>query len=178
MGVVFKNILEVDAELQREVLSWRNSEDVRRFMIHQHDITLDEHQSWLQRLATEKTQQCWVVFMDEDSIGTAYITNIDWKSHRCEWGFYIGNPEYRGKGLAKLVLFKFLEKIFVELKLEYLLTRVFLENIAAVTLYRKFGFRELKQEAVDGDRNLIAMEFTAKDWNARKAALAVETGCL
>lgn len=176
MEVVFKNILDVDAGLQREVLNWRNSEDVRRFMIHRHDITLDEHRNWLKRLSIEKTQQCWVVFIDEDSVGTAYITNIDWKSHRCEWGFYIGNPEYRGKGLAKLVLFKFLEKIFVELKLECLLTRVFLENIAALTLYRKFGFRELKQETVDDGRNLIVMEFTAKDWNTRKDALAAEAG--
>jgi UDP-4-amino-4,6-dideoxy-N-acetyl-beta-L-altrosamine N-acetyltransferase len=170
-SISFKNILEVDEKLQRQLLSWRNREDIRKSMINQHEIGLPEHQEWLKNLAASLTQKNWLIFVDGFAVGSLYLTNINRADLSSQWGFYIGDPEFRGKGLGKEILYQFLVMFFEELKFRRLMTKVLSNNDAALNLYQKFHFCELGRKNFRQDLSVIDMSFTDSDWRARRGEI-------
>src|SRR5690348_12144691 len=105
--IKFVSILDVPKELQQRVRDWRNKDVIRKFMLNQEVISLEEHQAWLKGLA-KKGNYHWVVFADETPIGMAYLTDVDDSNKQSKWGFYIGADSFRGKGLGKAILKKLL----------------------------------------------------------------------
>ncbi|MDD5680706.1 MAG: UDP-4-amino-4,6-dideoxy-N-acetyl-beta-L-altrosamine N-acetyltransferase [Candidatus Omnitrophica bacterium] len=170
----FTNILQLDDAIKEKVREWRNSGRVRHFMLTQHVISAHEHTKWVDGLKRGDNALFWVVFAGDDPIGAAYLHNINKEKKTSEWGFYIGNDAYTGKGLGKNILFKLLETSFDEMGFEVLLTKAFSDNIAALSLYRKFDFAEKGREALDGKRDVILLEFTKDDWSKVRGKLSSE----
>jgi RimJ/RimL family protein N-acetyltransferase len=57
----------------------------------------------------------------------------------------IGEDDYRGKGFGKLAMNYLINFGFKELKLNRLELEVNLDNLPALNLYKKIGFREEKR---------------------------------
>jgi ribosomal-protein-alanine N-acetyltransferase len=71
-------------------------------------------------------------------IGTSWMTNDGRRILLHHFGIL---PEFQGKGLSKILLkesFKFVKETGIQVKLE-----VHSQNIKAVSLYNKFGFKQL-----------------------------------
>ena len=143
--IKFENILKVNDEIKEKVRQWRNKEEIRKHMLNQHIITKEEHLNWIESLKNRDDWKFWVVFIDEIPIGSVYLQNIDFKNLTSEWGFYIGEDDFKGKGLGKYILFKLLEFYFEEMKFEVLFTKVLSDNIAALNIYRKFKFKNCRE---------------------------------
>ena len=91
-----------------------------------------------------------------EPIGRIFLSRIDKHSDSLDiTKIYIGNSEYRGKGLAKEVMIALLEYCFEELGLHRVTLDFYSGNERAKCLYEKLGF---KHEGV-------ARESTKKDGN-------------
>ncbi len=168
--IKFGNILKVNDEIKERVRQWRNKGEIRKYMLSQHIITKEEHLNWIESLKNINDWKFWVVFVDEIPIGSVYLQNIDFKNLTSEWGFYIGEDDYLGKGLGKYILFKFLKMFFEEMNFKILFTKVISSNIAAINIYRKFRFKMIN-DFFDNQRKVMLLKFTKKDWSKWKEML-------
>jgi len=171
--IKFENILKVNDKIKERVRQWRNKEEIRKYMLSQHIITKEEHLNWIESLKNRNDWKFWVIFVDEIPIGSVYLQNIDLKKLTSEWGFYIGEDDFKGKGLGKHILFKLLEFYFEEMKFEVLFTKVISNNIAAINIYRKFKFKMIN-DFLDNQKKVVLLKFTKKDWSKWKEMLKNE----
>lgn len=169
----FINILETDGVTREKIRQWRNQDEIRQWMLNQNVISKEEHARWLDGLSRRADNKFWVVFINDVPVGAAYLQNIDMKKETTEWGFYIGEDVYRGKGLGKQILFNFLEKVFDEMHFEILLTKVLSDNAVAIQLYRKFYFGEKGTFFSKDKREVMLFEFSSGDWARTKEKLKV-----
>jgi len=168
------DILAVDDELKEKVREWRNKEEVRKYMLTQHIITEEEHSKWIKNLRHKNDYKGWVVFVDNTPIGLVYLQNMNHGELTSEWGVYIGEDAYRGKGLSKCILFKLLEMFFDEMKFKTLSTKLLSKNIVALDLYKKFKFREIDKLPFEGKEKIILLKFSKEDWVKFKKSLRDE----
>ena len=84
--VILRPMNEDDLEM---VLDWRNSEYVRKFMLTDHIIKLDEHQKWFQNTRSNPTCEWSIVEYKSTPVGVISITEIKEKDGTCSWGMYI-----------------------------------------------------------------------------------------
>ena len=171
--IKFVDILKVKDEIKEKVRQWRNKDDIRKYMLNQHIITKAEHLSWIESLRDRNDWKFWVVFFDKIPIGSVYLQNINFKNLTSEWGFYIGEDDFKGKGLGKCILFKLLEFYFEVMRFEVLFTKVVSNNIVALNIYKKFKFKVINN-FLDNQRKIILLKFTKKDWFEQKEKLKNE----
>jgi len=162
--IEFINIIEVQEELKEKVRQWRNRDQIRKFMLAQHIISKEEHLQWIKDLRHRNDWRFWVIFLRDIPIGSVYLQNINYEKLTSEWGFYIGEDAYRGKGLSKFILFNLLEMFFNEMKFNTLFTRILSDNIVALNLYRKFKFREIERSFSKNRGEVILLGFSKEDW--------------
>ena len=166
----FVNILEVDPSIQEKVRVWRNKDEVKNWMFNQGIISVEDHQKWLKALAVRNDREFWVVFVGEIPVGAAYLHDMDHDHKISEWGFYIGEGAYKGRGLGKHILYKLLVEFFDVKRFTMLRTKVFSANEAAIHLYRKFFFQE-KERFLDNGTKVCIFEFTQALWQKFKAKI-------
>lgn len=167
----FVDILETDDAVRGKVRQWRNQDDVRKFMLSQNVITPEEHSRWLDGLRRRGEHKFWVIYFKKIPLGAAYLQNLDTAEKSTEWGFYIGESLYRGKGIGQQILFDLLEKVFDEMELSTLTTKVLSANSRAIGLYQKFNFEEMKRIRLQDDKEVVLFQFTKSDWMRSKEAL-------
>ncbi len=169
--IKFVNILEVDDKLRKRVREWRNKEEIRKSMLNQRIITEKRHFAWVESLRNRNDSKFWIVFVDRVPIGSVYLQNIDYEKLTSEWGFYIGEDSYRGKGLSKCILFKLLKVFFEEMKFEVLFTKVLSGSAVALNLYKKFNFEEMNKLSFKNQEKILLLKFSKKDWINKKEGL-------
>ncbi len=142
MSLEFIPIAEVPVDVQRLVLSWRNSPDIRSKMLNQRIISWEEHLSWTKQQMIE-FPNCIakVAYEGQNPFGVISLNKIDREQKHSDWGMYIGNPAFRGKGLGTLLLEEIIRWGFQDLGLFKLYTSVLANNVRALSLYLKRGFQ-------------------------------------
>lgn len=139
--ITYRNLLDVSPELQERVRNWRNSEHVRNNMLASDLITEEQHRRWLSYLSERpERQSVRVAFEGDEPFGIITLKDIDRNSSRCDWGMYIGETGFLGRGLARRLLFDLLAWAFEEEGLQRLYTSVVGDNAKAVALYLEYGF--------------------------------------
>lgn len=167
-SITFVDILSVDDKLKDKVRCWRNKGKIRKFMLTQHLISREEHFKWIGSLKRKDNQKFWVVFANDVPIGSVYLQNINYRQLNSEWGFYIGEDAYIGKGFGKRIVYKLLQHFFEEMKFDVLLTKVFSNNTAALNIYRKFRFAEVSRAPGDDGKEILTLSFSRADWKNYK----------
>lgn len=142
MDIDFKNLLEVDEATQELVRTWRNLDDVRKFMIHDHIISLDEHKRWIEKIKVGNTKKAWVIYYNKKPVGLMYLSNIDWTKKITDWGLYIAEKNVRGKGIGSEALSNLIKRVFDDMKFNMMKTFVLDNNDIAIKLYEKIGFKK------------------------------------
>ena len=138
---MFKNLKDVSEETSLKLLRWRNSPSVASKMLNAKEITLEEHLSWVRRVVQDMTKNILVAFYDDIPVGMISFRDIDVENQHAEWGFYIGENKYRGRGLGSLMLREIIRIGFCEFKLRRLYTSVLSTNEKAIAMYVRYGFR-------------------------------------
>ncbi len=158
-------LTEHDLEL---ILPWRNAPAVRRAMVSHHEISLDEHRAWFERLQQDPSRR-WYLFRDGDDVaqGVVYFTDIDAGQGTAFWGFYARPEAPAGTGLE--MEFAALEMAFSTLGLHKLNCEVLASNPAVVNMHKKVGFTEegrFREQHRDGaDRiDIIRLGLLASEW--------------
>ena len=100
----------MDYEDTDRIVSWRNSDAVRKNFIYQELFTRESHENWIRtRVETGDVVQMIICELGTDKpLGSVYIRDIDRLHKKAEYGLFIGEPSARGRGLgtaaAKLML--------------------------------------------------------------------------
>lgn len=121
---------------------WRNRPEVADFMYSTEPISRETHDLWFSRLAQGGDRQGWVITMDGDPVGAAFMSQIDLENRRASWAFYLAEPTTRGRGVGGAVEYLVLEHAFSDLQLHKLCCEVLSFNEAVVAMHKKYGFVE------------------------------------
>ncbi len=138
MNVKLKKITVDDLELLR---NWRMQENVTKYMLTDPIITKESQLEWFNKINNDESRIDYVIVCDNVRIGYYGITNINYENSSCEIGFYIGDNEYRGKGIFRIVQKQIEDKIFNDLELNKIVINV-LENNPIIDAYKRNGFTE------------------------------------
>lgn len=123
-----------------QIYAWRNSPEVRKYMYTTAPISRDDHDRWYDALLTTTDRRGWIVRLDTQPVGAAFITGIDEVNRRATWAFYLADTAARGRGVGGAVEFAVLEYAFSDLKLHKLCCEVLSFNRAVVAMHERFGF--------------------------------------
>jgi len=132
---------------------WLNDPEIK-FLTNTPDFTLEEQSEWFAKIQKWDSYKIWGVSYDEIPVGVFGIKNIDLEQKSGEYWGYIGNKEYWGKGIGKAVMEQLIEIAQYDLKIQKLYLKVIKENYVAISLYKKFGFRELDNDG----KNIIMVK--------------------
>ena len=163
----FIDILKLNADIQEKVRLWRNKEDIRKHMINQHIIKKEEHSNWIESIKYNDINKFLVIFLDNKPIGSVCFQNINYKNLTSEWGFFIGEDEYRGTGIGAIVEYIILEYFFNIMKFKVLSGLVLEDNISVINMHKKFGFRSEKKKRILDRNDCEGILLTIKniEWN-------------
>jgi len=124
---------------------WLNDPEIK-FLTDTGDFTKEQQNKWFESLDTKEDYKIWGVCFENIPIGAFGVKNINYIDKSGEYWGYIGDKKYHGKGLGSIIMKGIIEKSITELGLKKLYLRVLPVNIAALSLYRKFGFQEIAFE--------------------------------
>ena len=97
--VYFRPITLEDTD---RIISWRNSDRVRRNFIDQRPFTRQGHLNWMEtRVAAGEVVQFILCETGTDRpVGSVYIRDIDRKNEKGEYGIFIGEADAAGTARA------------------------------------------------------------------------------
>jgi UDP-4-amino-4,6-dideoxy-N-acetyl-beta-L-altrosamine N-acetyltransferase len=137
-------------------------------MYTDHEITMDEHRAWFERLRREPDPPFLVFEFRGMPIGVVQVTQIDRRNNKCYWGFYIGDPEAPpGSGTA--LGFFGLNHIFEVMKIRKLCAEAFASNSASLKFHKRLGFVEegrLVRHVLKSGRyeDIVSFALFQEDW--------------
>lgn len=152
MWVQLLDFTTLDKEQLTMVLAWRNHSDIRRWMLSDDEISLENHLHFVESLKNRADKRYFLVQQEDAYIGVIDFTDITQTS--AEIGIY-ANPKMRGVGNA--LMNALIEYGFSTLGVEILIASVFTDNERAKHLYEKFDFTETARRFYKG-REIIVME--------------------
>lgn len=167
--IAFRNINDDDTKM---VLSWRNSDHVRRNFIHKEIITFEEHLNWLHNSVYKGKAIQFVVYDINDEKGieipfaSVYYRDIDRDNSTAEYGVFIGLEEYIGKGYGQKIASLMTEYGFKTLGFKKIKLRVYVDNVNAMRCYSKVGFEQVDTDSIQSDsdgRQICFMEMKSKE---------------
>ena len=166
MGVKIRLITKEDTP---NIVAWRNNERVRNNFIFQEIFTEEMHNNWMDTKVASGEVVQFIIETEEDAIpvGSVYFRDIE--DERGEYGIFIGEDAAIGKGYGKQAAKLALDYAFHELGLEYIMLRVFADNISAIKSYERAGFREYERGEVEINgvaRPLVFMEVRRSEFEA------------
>ena len=138
-GIYLRRMTYDDTDL---IISWRNSDAVRKNFIYQAEFTREGHENWIRTMVeTGKVVQLMICETEDDMpVGSVYIRDIDRHHNKAEYGIFIGEERARGRGLGTAAAKLMLRYCFEEEKLHRVYLRVFAFNRQAIRSYEKAGF--------------------------------------
>lgn len=121
------------------MLDWRNAPNVRANMYTRHEISLDEHLTWWEKVRARGDQRYLMYEIAGIPSGIVAFNGIDMVNRGSAWAFYAA-PE-AAVGTGSRMEFLALDHAFGELDLHKLSCEVLAFNSAVIKLHKKFGFQ-------------------------------------
>ena len=128
--------------LSQDYVNWMNDEKVNRHLESGGDYTLEKLTSYLKEVE-DKPKYFWAINLKETDqhIGNIKIDPIDLNLLWGEYGIMIGNRNAWGKGIAKEASKIVIDFCFNILYLVQINLGVKKNNLKAISLYEKLGFK-------------------------------------
>lgn len=148
MDLTIESLSKKDAS---KIAEWKSDKELSKLIMSNYSkVSVEEAEEWIERNTSDKNQRLFGVFIkknntQKEAIGISRLMFIDFDAKTCELGMYIGNQNYRGYGLGKKALKLTLDFAFKNMRMNKVYLKVREDNIGAVKLYKKVGF---KQEGV------------------------------
>ena len=148
MEVVLRPISIKDTS---NIVKWRNDVGVKSNLFTQENINESQHLEYFHKYIETKKVVQFVIVANGIDCGTTFLKNIDSVNKKAEFGIFIGEPSFRGKGIGSIAVSKTIAIGFNELQLDTIYLTVFSENRSAIKSYEKSGFVIKKT----GDKHLL-----------------------
>jgi RimJ/RimL family protein N-acetyltransferase len=157
-----------------KTLAWHNQEDISDLYAgHPFPVNIEMEQKWYEKILTSNfpvTVFGIEYIGNKTLIGITVLREINMINRSADFAIYIGDKEYRGKGLSKQATMATLHFGFHKLGLNRISLRVLEENEPAIKTYRSLGFKEegLLRKSVfknNSFKNEVAMAILKEEFN-------------
>ncbi|WP_233710290.1 UDP-4-amino-4,6-dideoxy-N-acetyl-beta-L-altrosamine N-acetyltransferase [Pseudomaricurvus albidus] len=157
-------VMEQD-DLQ-QVLAWRNSPSVRRFMYTQHKISLAEHTHWFERASLDCKRHLLIFEQEERAQGFISFHEVS-AGGIADWGFYTAPDAPKGTG--KQLGISALMHAFARLGLHKICGQALAFNERSIQFHLRLGFRQegiLREQYFDGEKyhSVTCFGLLANEW--------------
>lgn len=161
----------IDSTELELMLAWRNAPSVRANMYTRHEISLDEHLAWWNRIQARADQQYFMYEHDGTPCGIVAFVDMDRVNSNSSWAFYASPEAPRGTG-SKME-FLALDYVFQQEKLHKLSCEVLAFNHPVIKLHQKFGFKVegilRHQHNVDGEYiDIYRLGILDSEWGEKR----------
>lgn len=138
--VIIRKLRKEDAYVS---VNWRNDPEVFKYTgnTYSNEIYLSQELEWIEKVIRNKDEKRYAIEADGVYVGNIYLTGIH--NGVGHYHIFIGEKDYWGKGVAYRASVKILEVAFNELGLQVVSLNVKEENVAAVKLYLRLGFKAI-----------------------------------
>lgn len=140
-SITLTHFYELSSTQKELVLSWRNHENIRKWMVNSEPIGEEEHLAFIETLQDLSHKLYFLVQYNGENYGVIYLTDINTHAHSAELGIY-ANPDLHGVGK---ILMRVLLDHAKTLNIVLLIADVFSDNERAKNLYKIFDFKETKR---------------------------------
>lgn len=128
-----------------KTLKWHNQEDIRDLYAgHPFPVNKEMEEQWYDKILTSNfpTTVFGIEYCENSElIGVTLLKGINLIHRSAEFANFIGEAEYRGRGLAKEAALLTISFAFNRLGLNRIYLKVDFDNESAVKLYRSVGFK-------------------------------------
>ncbi len=152
---------------------WRTDPEVNRWMCDDPPASLAGWAAWTSAFIADSDQRGWIILSGKAPVGFLSLAGLTGPHRRAEWGWYVGDPGARGRGVGRAAQALGLDKAFTDLGLEKVWAEVLAENDPALKAQGAAGFQRegyLRRHALkDGEfRDVVLLAILAEDWAARR----------
>ena len=149
------------------VLFWRNQPDVRRYMLTQHEISLEEHREWFAKNTENSSRSLLIIEENGVALGFVQFNKLG-SGVVADWGFYTSPSAPKGTGYK--IGITSLNYAFITLKLHKVCGQALAFNLKSIQLHQKLGFHKegvlRQQHHLNGAyQDLICFGLLRKEWN-------------
>jgi UDP-4-amino-4,6-dideoxy-N-acetyl-beta-L-altrosamine N-acetyltransferase len=125
------------------IIKWRNTPEIKKWFFSNERFTIEKQIKWYEEYRKKKDARCFIICKKSKPIGTVSLYDIDHKEKKAQFGrLLIGQKQDRGKGYAKQATKIMIKYAFCELRLKEVFLEIFRDNIKAISIYRKCGFKQ------------------------------------
>lgn len=162
----YKNFILLSGSEKKNVLKWRNHNDIRKWMTNSEPIPLKKHLSFIDMLSERDDMYYWLVFKNGSPVGVVNIFSVNHQEGSSETGYYL-NPESLDSGEGFEFYYYF--KLFIHSELEISKTSGLMKNNNKNShmLINYFGGKIKETKQIDGDLYFL-METQKSDFDAIK----------
>jgi UDP-4-amino-4,6-dideoxy-N-acetyl-beta-L-altrosamine N-acetyltransferase len=162
------------ADLEK-VLLLRNHSEVRRYMLTNHEISLEEHTLWFERALKSSTIELFVFEINSNISGFMQFKESNFKGV-LDWGFYTSPEAIKGTG-RKLGLAA-LKHAFKNEKIHKICGQSLHWNLPSISFHKSLGFSQegiFHEHHFDGSKyhDMICFGLLKKDWVSKEYLIGV-----
>ena len=144
--VILRLVEEFDAEF---ILQLRNKEELKKY-ISDTNISIEQQKEWIKnyKIKEEKGQEFYFIVEDKDKIPCGTVRIYEVEENRCTWGSFILDSS-RPDGASFETLLLSINFIRFNLGIENIYLDVRKENLKAIHIYEKFGFKRIDEDSLN-----------------------------
>lgn len=150
-SITFRDFRDSD---KAQIYEWISDAFLRKMIGTRGEITREGHDRWFDIKCTDNVNLNLIIEAGGIPIGIAGTNHMDYEHQSAELYWYIGESEYRGRGLGKKALRDFSVLLFNENNIHKITAKVFTFNSASIRTLESVGFRledvQKQQENQDG----------------------------
>ena len=150
-------------------MEWINNPDNNRFLHYDLPLCVEKTEQWYDSHRGDDTRFDAVIEADGLPVGTIGLLYIDRKNSKAEYYIAMGEPDYKGKGVAKEASRLILRYGFEVLRLNRIYLYTETENIRAQKLFETLGFVKeglLRKDIISNNKfvDRFAYGMLREDW--------------
>lgn len=134
------NIREITYDDTDLIVNWRNKGFVRSKFLFREDFTNEMHQQWMQEKVDKGLVKQFIIEVDKMPVGSVFLKDVDKVNNKAEFGIFIGEENYLGKGIGSEATRLILDFAHDRMHLHKVYLRVLSDNFRAINSYKKNGF--------------------------------------
>jgi RimJ/RimL family protein N-acetyltransferase len=80
---------------------WMQNVELKKMFLLDKEISKSSHLDWFESIQDDCSQEIFAIIYNKHHVGNIGLKNIDAKNKKAEIWVYLGDLDYRGKGIAK-----------------------------------------------------------------------------
>ena len=137
------SLVEVRESHLHLMVKWRNDPTVSKYLFDQTEFTIEKQKIWFNKIKNDNTRFQFIILENKNNraIGAVNLMQIDYLNLHTDWGYYIGEKEFKMGGYGVEAEYLILKFAFDELNLNKVYCQTLSENTKVISNHTKFGFK-------------------------------------